>query len=107
MSDDALDLMELFNNIIASSEERMYNKNISNKSFDRLSYGAWAIKETLVQMYEYEYYVSIGIIYEILKGQQSDYERYYRANKVRNVRYKYALKSVNHLINIIGGYKHD
>ncbi len=104
MSDDALYLIDLFEQMQNNLQDELMNKTISNKTFDRFSYSSWAIQEIIIEINEYEYYTSVAIIREILKNKETDYERFYNVNKSRNIRYLHALDTIKYMLELTGGY---
>lgn len=107
MSNDALWLIELFKIQSDILKTELSNPRIRREKFDKFSYSAWAISETLLIIGDYSGYVGVGFIREVLKMQIYDYEKYYNDNQERHIRYMYAADMIQKLLDLTGGYIYD
>lgn len=114
MSSDAAYLLELFLHQLQCFQRAMYKKRRTPDKFERLSYGAWAIQETIQAINECEFYVTVGSIRGILRLQISEYDRYYSTDFDRYYndntplpkRYEYAKNAVQFLYKLTEGYEY-
>lgn len=105
MSDDALWIVDLLEMQIESIRKELKNKRIKLDKFDRLSYGAWAITETLSAISNHSDYVDTTIIRDILQTQYENYTLYYERNKEVHVKYKYALEMIEYIFLLTEVYE--
>lgn len=105
MTKNALWIVDLLQMQIASLRIELENKRVHPKKFDKFSYGAWAITETLLAIGDYSGCVDADIIRDILKMQHEDYTNYYNTNPERHIKYKYALEMIEYLFFLTEGYE--
>ncbi|MPM43215.1 hypothetical protein SDC9_89888 [bioreactor metagenome] len=107
MSNDALWLIDLFRIQIDCYRDELVNTRIKREKFNRFSYSAWAITETLLAIENYEGYVCVGTIREILKMQLYDYKKYSKGRSEIHQNYLYAAEVIEYLLTLTDGYVSD
>lgn len=109
MNDDASYILDLLAMQRDSLKRALLDKRIRREKFDRFSYSAWAIQETLdaVEQYGSYHYITVSVIVNILQNQERDYCRYYEYNNDKQQRYGYALDTISQVLKITGGYLYD
>lgn len=109
MSEDALWLVDLFQMQLGSLRGELSDPRIRRDKFDKFSYSAWAITETMLSIDDYSGFVEASTIREILKMQFHDYTNYYinSRNKELSIKYKYAADMVEYLYTLTEGYVYD
>ena len=107
MNNDAMWIIEVFQMQLGALRNELENKRLKRDKFDKYSYGAWAITETFLAIDDYSGYVTVGLIREILQMQLIDYTCYYKNNKERHIRYKYAAEMIENLMELTGGWVND
>lgn len=105
MTNDALYLIDLFSMQRDIIKTDLRDKRIRRDKFDRYSYRAWAIQETLDAIAEYdEGILSVCVIRNILKYQMEEYDKWYRENKTNNEKFLHAFNIVKELYKLTGGW---
>lgn len=107
MSNDALWLIDLFQMQLGCYRSELTNVRIKREKFNKFSYSAWAITETLLAIDSYEGYVCVGTIREILKMQLHDYMRYSKGRNEIHQNYLYAAEIIEYLLTLTDGYVID
>ena len=107
MSEDAIYFLDLFKLQLGSLREELLDPRIRPDKFDRFSYSAWAIEETIKAINDIRGYVSVGLIRYVLHEQMDAYHEYYSNNFKTQERYMHAFDTVEYLFNLTGGYIHE
>ena len=105
MSEDALWLLDLFRMQLESLKFELTDRRTICERFDKFSYGAWAVEESINAIYNYRdcQYVQARTILEILETQLQFYSEYSSTTKDKNRRFEYACDMVEQLIKLTGG----
>lgn len=106
MNDDAMYVIDLLNIQRDVLRKALTDKQIRRDKFDRFSYSAWVIEETLETIAQYgsKQYISVGVIRELLKEQARDYDKYCKSNKDNTIRYQSAVDMTEYLLQLTGGF---
>lgn len=105
MTSDAMYLIDIFRMQLESLKWQLTDPRIRKERFDKFSYSAWAIQETLDAIDEYDDgCLTVSVIYNILAFQREEYDRYYRRNKTIHYKYKHARNIASELLNMASEY---
>lgn len=107
MSEEALWLLDLFKMQYNSLKDSMTSKKIRRETFDKLSYSAWAVSESIQAINDWTGWVDEYIIAEILQVQLDHYIRFGSSDKECHKKYIYAADMVEQLIKLTGGSIYD
>lgn len=109
MNDDAAYILDMLNMQLYSLEEEMKNDRIRRDKFDKFSYSAWAIQETLDAIHQYGsyHYITVSVIINIMKEQEVAYNKYFNTNPIKQARYGHALWTIDYLLKLTGGFIYE
>ena len=107
LSEEALWLLDLFKMQYNSLKDSMTSKKIRRETFDKLSYSAWAVSESIRAINDWTGWVDEYIIAEILQIQLDHYIRFGCNDKECHKKYIYAADMVEQLIKLTGGSIYD
>ena len=107
MSEEALWLMDLFKMQYVSLKDTMASGKIRRDLFDKMSYSAWAVSESIRAINELNGWVDEYAIAEILQIQLDHYIRFGSTNKECHKKYIYAADMIEQLIKLTGGSIYD
>ena len=107
LSEEALWLMDLFQMQYSSLKNTMASERIRRELFDKLSYSAWAVSESIRAINQVTGWVDEYTIAEILQVQLDHYIRFGSSDKECHKKYIYAADMVEQLIKLTGGSIYD
>lgn len=107
MSEDAKWIVDLFKMQLGCLKNQLMDGKLTYDRFDELSYESWAIEETLLAINDYQGYVSVKLIREILRLQLHDYQFYGSSNKPAHRKFNFAAEMIKELLDLTRGYVSD
>lgn len=109
MSSDAAYLIDMFTIQYEMFKKSMLDRGLRWDKFDRYSYSATAIEMLLEDLKAAEdtSYVDVSLIRQIIRLHIEMYESYIHKQRGNSKRFEYALKSVNYLYSLTGGYLNE
>lgn len=107
LSEEALWLLDLFKMQYNSLKDSMTSKKMRRDTFDKLSYSAWAVSESIRAINQVTGWVDEYTIAEILQIQLDHYIRFGCSDKECHKKYIYAADMVEQLIKLTGGSIYD
>ena len=99
--------MDLFQMQYSSLKNTMASERIRRELFDKLSYSAWAVSESIRAINQVTGWVDEYAIAEILQVQLDHYIRFGSSDKECHKKYIYAADMVEQLIKLTGGSIYD
>ena len=99
--------MDLFRMQYSSLKNTMASERIRRELFDKLSYSAWAVSESIRAINQVTGWVDEYTIAEILQIQLDHYIRFGSSDKECHKKYIYAADMVEQLIKLTGGSIYD
>lgn len=104
MSEDAKQVLELFENHLSMLEELITDKNLRRDKFDRYSYSITAIRSILTDIYECTSYIDISLIRQILRLYEEFYSGVVDNREKPHRLYVCSLNATRYLYSLTGGY---
>lgn len=107
MSEDAKQVLELFENHLAMLEKLITDKNVRRDKFDRYSYSITAIRSILSDIYECTSYRDVSLIRQILRLHEEFYSSVVDNRDNPQRLFVCALNATRYLYSLTGGYIYD
>lgn len=105
MNEDVMWFIDVIEMQWTSFRAGMDGKKLTREQFDRYSYSAWAISETLCAIAEMPGTVTTNDIVELLQAQMQLYMGFCEYGCKRMVRYEYCAETIQELIKLMGVMK--
>ena len=107
MSEDAKQVLELFENHLSMLEGFITDKNVRRDKFDRYSYSITAIRSILNDIYECTSYKDVSLIRQILRLHEEFYSSVVDNREKPQRLFVCALNATRYLYSLTGGYVYD